>query len=66
LVDKIIPLALTACPDCGHPLAIADIAPKISLHIELVEKPIILQKETKGRFSLCRFVYFVPPLCPLC
>jgi transposase len=39
LIDEIIKLELTACPDCGHKLDLADAAPKITQQIELVEKP---------------------------
>jgi transposase len=40
LVDDIVRLELTTCPDCGHPLDLAAIAPNISHPIELVEKPV--------------------------
>jgi transposase len=40
LVDEVIKLELTDCPDCGHPLDLAKIEPKITQQIELVEKPI--------------------------
>jgi len=39
LIDEIVKLELTACPDCGHKLDLANAAPKITQQIELVEKP---------------------------
>jgi len=38
LIDEIVKLELTKCPDCGHQLDLADTAPKIT-QIELIEKP---------------------------
>ena len=40
LVDEIVKLELTHCPDCGHTLSLDKIEPKKSQHIELVEKPV--------------------------
>jgi transposase len=40
LLDDIIKLELTACPDCGQQLDLANIEPKILQQIELVEKPV--------------------------
>ena len=42
LIDTIITLELTTCPDCGHPLALADIAPKTIQQIEIIEKPVTI------------------------
>jgi len=39
LIDGVIKLELTTCPDCGHQLDLADTTPKITQQIELVEKP---------------------------
>ena len=39
LIDNIVKLELTNCPDCGHKLDLADTTPKITQQIELVEKP---------------------------
>ena len=39
VIDEIVNLELTACPDCGHKLDLANAAPKITQQIELVEKP---------------------------
>jgi len=39
LIDEIVKLELTACPDCGHKLDLSKTAPKITQQIELVEKP---------------------------
>jgi transposase len=39
LVDEVIKLELTDCPDCGHKLDLAKIEPKTTQQIELVEKP---------------------------
>ena len=37
LVDEVIKLELTECPDGGHPLDLANIEPKTTQQIELVE-----------------------------
>jgi len=42
LVDEVIKLELTTCPDCGQKLDLDKIEPKKSQHIELVEKPVII------------------------
>jgi transposase len=42
LVDEVIKLELTDCPDCGHPLDLAKTEPKTFQQIELVEKPITI------------------------
>jgi len=39
LVDEVIKLELTECPDCGQQLDLAKIEPKTTQQIELVEKP---------------------------
>ena len=42
LIDDIVKLELTNCPDCGHTLSLDKIEPRKSQHIELVEKPVII------------------------
>ena len=42
LVDEIVKLELTACPDCGHKLDLAKTETKTFQQIELVEKPFIV------------------------
>ena len=42
LVDEIVKLELTVCPDCGHKLDLTQAAPKITQQIELVEKPFFI------------------------
>jgi transposase len=39
LIDEIVKLELTICPDCGHELDLVDGEAKITQRIELVEKP---------------------------
>jgi transposase len=39
LVDEVIKLELTDCPDCGYKLDLEKTEPKITQQIELVEKP---------------------------
>jgi transposase len=39
LVDEVIKLELTECPDCGHPVDLAKTEPKTFQQIELVAKP---------------------------
>ena len=39
LIDEIIKLELTACPDCGHKLDLEKSETIVTQHIELVEKP---------------------------
>jgi transposase len=39
LVDEVVKLELTDCPDCGHKLELDKIEPKTTQQIELVEKP---------------------------
>ena len=40
LVDEIVQLELTHCPDCGHKLDLDKIEPKTFQQIEFVEKPV--------------------------
>lgn len=40
LIDTIVKLDLTNCPDCGHKLTLQKTEPKITQQIELVEKPV--------------------------
>jgi len=42
LVDEVVKLELTECPDCGQQLDLAKIEPKTTQQIELVEKPFIV------------------------
>jgi transposase len=42
LIDEVIKLELTNCPDCGQKLSLDKIEPKKTQHIELVEKPVII------------------------
>ena len=42
LIDEVIKLELTHCPDCGHKLSLDKIEPKKTQHIELVEKPVVI------------------------
>jgi len=42
LVDEIVKLEFTHCPDCGHKLDLDKVEPKTFQQIELVEKPFIV------------------------
>ena len=42
LVDEIVKLELTNCPDCGHKLDLEQAETKIFQQIEVVEKPVIV------------------------
>lgn len=65
LLDEILDLKLTKCPDCGHGLVLTADTPKVTQQIEIVEKPFIA-KEFRQHFYWCEHCqcYHVADLPP--
>jgi len=65
LIDKIVKLELTSCPDCGQKLDLSKTAPKITQQIELVEKPFFVTEYQQLQYwcKHCRCYHYValPP-----
>ncbi|MGL6195026.1 MAG: DUF6444 domain-containing protein [Thermoguttaceae bacterium] len=63
LVDSIVKLDLTNCPDCGHKLSLQKNEPKITQQIELVEKPVVVTEYQQLRYWFDHFqCYHLAPL----
>ena len=61
LVDEVIKLELTECPDCGQQLDLAKIEPKTTQQIELVEKPFTVTEYQQLMYwcKKCRCYHYV-------
>jgi transposase len=61
-IDKVIDHLLEACPDCNGDLEPADLAPRVTQHVEVVERPVHIEEHRGYAFwcPTCEKIHYAP------